>query len=150
MTVKLSNRSKILHATSIDILGQGASIIGESGFGKSSLAIKLIAMGADLVSDDQTLFEYKNGKIFLSRPETSPRAIESRGIGLIALPNIKKTELFYFIELTNKVTDRLPRMVTRICFGKSIQLIPFNPKSGNEAALFLRLRCGLIDDLSEN
>ena len=148
MTVELSNRSKILHATSIDILGRGASIIGESGFGKSSLAIKLIAMGADLVSDDQTLFEYKNGKIILSKPETCPPAIEARGLGLIALPTEKKTELFYFIKLTNKIIERLPRIATKICFGKEIQLIPFNAKSGNEAALFLRLKYGLIDDLS--
>ena len=147
MNIELSKRSKILHATSVDILGQGVSIIGESGFGKSSLAIKLIARGADLVSDDQTLFEYKNGKIILSKPETCPPAIEARGLGLIALPTEKKTELFYFIKLTNKIIERLPRIATKICFGKEIQLIPFNPKSGNVAALFLRLKYGLIEDL---
>ena len=148
MTIELSKRSKILHATSVDILGQGVSIIGESGFGKSSLAIKLIARGADLVSDDQTLFEYKNGKIILSKPVPCPPAIEARGLGLIALPTVKKTELFYFIKLTNKIIERLPQIDTKICFGKAIQVIPFNPKSGNEAALFLRLKYGLIDDLS--
>ena len=98
MTIELSKRSKILHATSVDILGQGVSIIGESGFGKSSLAIKLIARGADLVSDDLTLFEYKKGKIILSKPGTCPPAIEARGLGLISLPTIKcqRSSLKYF------------------------------------------------------
>ena len=145
--VNLEQSSIVLHATTIDISGRGASIIGESGFGKSSLAIKLIAMGANLVSDDQTLLKLADGKIFLSKPRQVPCAIEARGIGLIPIQSIKKSELFCFVKLIDKPIERLPPLHDKICFGKSIRLIHFNPILGNEAALFLMIKYGLIDPI---
>ena len=145
--VNLEQSNTVLHATTIDVSGRGASIIGESGSGKSSLAIKLIALGADLVSDDQTLLELADDKIFLSKPRRVPCAIEARGIGLIAIPSIKKSELFCFVKLIDKPIERLPPLNDQICFGKSIRLIHFNPISGNEAALFLMIKYGLIDPI---
>ena len=47
------DNSKIIHASSVDINGKGVVILGKSGAGKSNLAIKLISMGAKLISDDQ-------------------------------------------------------------------------------------------------
>ena len=41
------------HATCVDIKGSGVLIVGDSGSGKSGLAIGLIALGASLVADDQ-------------------------------------------------------------------------------------------------
>ena len=44
------DNSKIIHASSVEINGKGVVILGKSGAGKSSLAIKLISMGAKLIS----------------------------------------------------------------------------------------------------
>ena len=37
--------NKVIHATSIEISGQGVVILVKSGAGKSNLAIKLVSMG---------------------------------------------------------------------------------------------------------
>ena len=41
-----------LHASCIAVHGRGVLILGPSGAGKSSLALQLMALGADLVADD--------------------------------------------------------------------------------------------------
>ena len=144
--VSSKKKSMILHATTIDISGKGTSIIGVSGLGKSSLAIKLIAMGADLVSDDLTLFKCVDEQIFLSKPKNTPAVIEARGIGLIPVKKfINTSELFYFVKLSDEPVERLPAANNKFCFGKPIRLIHFNPLSGNEAALYLMLKYGLVD-----
>ena len=56
------DNSKIIHASSVDINGKGVVILGKSGAGKSNLAIKLISMGAKLISDDQTHFKLKENQ----------------------------------------------------------------------------------------
>ena len=66
------DNSKIIHASSVDINGKGVVILGKSGAGKSNLAIKLISMGAKLISDDQTHFKLKENKIIISKPKTTP------------------------------------------------------------------------------
>ena len=146
--IESDKSSMVLHASSIDVAGKGALIVGKSGFGKSSLAIKLIALGADLVSDDQTLLKRIDKKIFLSKPKTTPNAIEARGLGLISIPPVQKSELFYFVELTSESSARLPPVYNNFCFGVPIRLIYFNPLNGNIEALFLMLKHGLIDSIN--
>ena len=92
------DNSKIIHASSVDINGKGVVILGKSGAGKSNLAIKLISMGAKLISDDQTHFRLKENKIIISKPETTPNFIEARGIGLIKVPFVVSAKLFCFIK----------------------------------------------------
>ena len=138
----------ILHATAIDVGGNGAAIIGCSGSGKSSLAIKLMVIGASLVSDDQTLFSKIEGNIFLSKPRKVPNAIESRGLGLVPVPTIKASKLFCFIKLTNRPIERLPAVSHQLCLDEVVRLIHFNPFKGNVASLLLVLKYGLLDPTS--
>ena len=46
--------AQILNASCVAWQGRGALILGRSGAGKSALALQLMALGADLVSDDRT------------------------------------------------------------------------------------------------
>ena len=85
-------KSKIIHGSSIEINGKGVIILGKSGAGKSSLAIKLISLGANFIADDQTLIELKDDKLIISKPSTTPSLIEARGIGLIQVPLIRVSE----------------------------------------------------------
>ena len=143
-SMKISkDNTKILHASSIDIDGKGVVIIGKSGSGKSNLAIKLISMGAKLISDDQTYFKLKDNKIIISKPKTTPNFIEARGIGLIKTPMVMSAKLFCFVNITNIELERLPYEEKKYCFGKKIKMIGFNPTYSNESALFLSLRYGV-------
>ena len=140
------NNSKIIHASSVDINGKGVVILGNSGAGKSSLAIKLISMGAKLISDDQTHFKFKENKIIISKPETTPNFIEARGIGLIKVPFVVSSKLFCFVKITNLELNRLPNAKNKYCFGKKIKLMEFNPFYNNESALFMSIRYGVKHD----
>ena len=56
---------KNLHSTSVVIEDAGVIIIGNSGSGKSDLALRLIDSGATLISDDVTLLKkMKNQFLF--------------------------------------------------------------------------------------
>ena len=52
--------SKKIHSTSIVLDDSGVLIIGDSGSGKSDLALRLIDSGATLISDDITICKKKN------------------------------------------------------------------------------------------
>ena len=134
---------KIIHASSVDINGRGVVILGKSGSGKSNLAIKLISMGAKLISDDQTHFKLKENKIIISKPKTTPNFIEARGIGLIKVPFVVSAKLFCFVKITNLELNRLPNAKNKYCFGKKIKMMEFNPFYNNESALFMSLRYGV-------
>ena len=117
------NNSKIIHASSVDIDGKGVVILGKSGAGKSNLAIKLISMGAKLISDDQTHFRLKENKIIISKPETTPNFIEARGIGLIEVPFVVSSKLFCFVKITNLELKRLP--IDSIVSGTTFEIFSF-------------------------
>lgn len=72
-----------LHASAVALDGAGCLILGASGRGKSTLALALMAAGARLVSDDGVFVAAEGAEMLLHRPETAPRAIEARGIGLL-------------------------------------------------------------------
>ena len=55
---------KTLHSTSVVIEDAGVIIIGNSGSGKSDLALRLIDSGATLISDDVTLLKKNEESIF--------------------------------------------------------------------------------------
>ncbi len=50
-----------VHATCVAILGRGVLLLGESGSGKSSLALRLIDRGAMLVGDDRICLHADDG-----------------------------------------------------------------------------------------
>ena len=73
-----------------------------------------------------------------------PLAIEARGIGLLSVPLIKGSELFYFVKLGQHSVERLSPVCNKFCLGKPIRLIYFDPRSGNTSALFLMLKHGFV------
>ena len=48
-------QSRTIHSTSVVIEDSGVLIVGDSGSGKSDLALRLIDSGATLISDDITI-----------------------------------------------------------------------------------------------
>lgn len=63
----------------------GILLLGESGSGKSDLALRLLALGARLVADDRSLVEVADGAL-IARPAPALRGLlEVRGLGLVTL-----------------------------------------------------------------
>ena len=83
LKVKLAPRISI-HGVLVDIYGEGVLITGESGIGKSEVALELIHRGHRLVSDDVVeIKRVSDSSLIGSAPDITRHFIELRGIGII-------------------------------------------------------------------
>ena len=82
-------------------------IEGESGAGKSDLALRLIDRGARLVSDDYTHLHRRGGMLVASPPDTIAGRIEVRGLGIVPCPNVSDIPVALLIRL-DETPERLP------------------------------------------
>lgn len=97
-----------VHASCVAIEGRGILIRGASGAGKSALALHLMAHGARLVADDQTILTRQGDAIFASCPPNLGGMIEARGIGLLAAKPLKIAKIYLIVDLDQIEADRLP------------------------------------------
>ncbi len=104
----MDNLDLILHATCVAIEGKGILISGQSGSGKSSLALELMALGADLISDDRTVIVNAGGMLIASPPSSIAGLIEARCVGILAVQYVKSTSVFLSVDMSSVETDRLP------------------------------------------
>ena len=73
-----------IHGVLVDIYGEGVLIMGESGIGKSEVALELIHRGHRLVSDDVVEIRRVSDDTLLgSSPDITRHFIELRGIGIV-------------------------------------------------------------------
>lgn len=72
-----------IHAGMVDVLGVGVLITGESGVGKSEVALDLVLRGHRLVSDDRVDVVRDGDTLFGSGPELTRNYMEVRGLGII-------------------------------------------------------------------
>ncbi|MCZ4306194.1 HPr(Ser) kinase/phosphatase [Zoogloeaceae bacterium G21618-S1] len=78
-----------LHGVFMDVLGLGVFITGDSGAGKSELALELISRGHGLVADDMVDFARIAPNTLEGRcPELLENFLEVRGIGILNIRTI--------------------------------------------------------------
>lgn len=114
LNAELAPRCSV-HGVLVDIYGEGVLIMGESGIGKSEVALELIHRGHRLVSDD--LVEIKrvsDNSLIGSAPDITRHFIEVRGIGIIdakalfgveSVKNEQEIDLVIKLEEFNKEQD---------------------------------------------
>jgi HPr kinase/phosphorylase len=81
-------QSTTRHGCMVDFRGVGVLIMGESGTGKSEIAIGLLERGGALVADDMVILRKVGNEIEASAKEFARGFIEMRGIGIINVANI--------------------------------------------------------------
>jgi HPr kinase/phosphorylase len=101
--------------STVDILGVGVLIRGESGIGKSEAVLALIERGYSLVSDDVTRVTLIDGRDVLgTSSELTRNHMEIRGIGIINVAAMfgiksvrqeKKIDLVVSLKAWNEVSD---------------------------------------------
>jgi HPr kinase/phosphorylase len=112
-----------MHGTAISINGHGVLILGESGTGKTDLALRLIDRGALLICDDRVIVDSSSSIPMLRQAPNIKGIIEVRGIGLITLDTKEYAPLRLCV-LLNVVPDRLPdEHAAHECAGFSIPKI---------------------------
>ncbi len=83
LKVELAPRIRI-HGVLVDIYGEGVLITGESGIGKSEVALELIHRGHRLVSDDVVeIKKISDDTLLGTAPYITRHFIELRGIGIV-------------------------------------------------------------------
>src|SRR5271163_1875554 len=111
MTAVNIHASCVMLEKAAAIFGAGASdgvlILGASGAGKSSVALKLLAMGARLVADDRVeLFEDEQ-VLWARAPAPLTGLIEVRGLGIVTLPHAANARVALAVQLGSNA-GRLP------------------------------------------
>ena len=122
-----------LHVSSVAIDGRAVLIEGESGAGKSDLALRLIDRGATLISDDYTLLQRAGRELIASPPATIAGQIEVRGLGILKMRHIEKIPVALLIRLTD-APARMPLAdeVRRIA-GLDVREVAVDPRSASAA-----------------
>lgn len=112
-----------LHACAVVVQGRGLLITGGSGSGKSGLALAMMGLGAQLVSDDRTILIRVDDGVMLSAPDTISGLIEARGIGLLQAEFAAQARLSAVVDLDHNERERLPPQRTVSILGYSIPLL---------------------------
>ena len=134
----------LVHATTLQVGAHGVMLLGASGAGKSDLALRLIADGALLVSDDQTRLTVKDGRLIASAPATIAGRIEARAIGILPAPQIESAIVRLAVELKSPL-DRMPEPATwappNVAGAPQVPLIALSPF---EASAPIKLKMALL------
>jgi serine kinase of HPr protein (carbohydrate metabolism regulator) len=132
---------QMIHGTAISINGHGVLILGESGSGKSDLALRLIDRGAILISDDVVFLETADKAPFLSVAPNIAGKIEVRGVGIVHVAFIPAAPLRLVVEFVD-TPDRMPDDVAHTSIGDYVvpvsRLNPFEQSSAIKVEYALR------------
>lgn len=132
----------IVHASCVAYDGKAVLITGASGRGKSTLALELMAYGAVLVSDDQTVLRRDGSGLVASAPATIRGQIEARGVGILNADVAKDATVTLVVDLDHVEETRLPPRRS-IAYAKvNLPLIFMTGAPGFAAAVFQHLKAG--------
>ncbi len=133
-----------IHASAVAVDGRGVLILGPSGSGKSSLALQLIALGGQLIADDQVMLHRAGDAVIAAAPATLAGLIEARGIGLIRAPSAP-APLALVVDLGQAETERLPPIRHTGVMDMPLPLVLGPLTAHLSAAICQLLRGGRID-----
>ena len=131
-----------VHATCIAIGGRGVLLCGQSGSGKSDLALRLLDRGAALVSDDYTILRSDGGRLLATAPATIAGKIEVRGIGIVDIAERVPEAPVALCVMLGEPVERLPDEAARPRLFAGIA-IPSVSLPGLEASAPLKVELAL-------
>ena len=131
-----------LHASCVALDGKGVLICGASGSGKSSLALRLMALGARLVADDRTDLRRDGGRLLASAPGSISGLIEARGVGLLRAEPEAFAPVVLVVDRDATETQRLPRLHRRDILSVTLPVLHKIEAPHFPAAILQYLKAG--------
>jgi HPr kinase/phosphorylase len=158
-----------VHGVFMDVLGLGVLITGESGLGKSELALELISRGHGLVADDAVELSRTSPHVIDGHcPTLLQNMLEVRGLGLLNIRTIfgetsvrRKMKLKLIVHLVRATAqdkfERLPLQdMTQELLGCPIRKVMLQVAAGRNLAVLVEaavrntiLKLRGIDTLAE-
>ena len=139
-----------VHGVFMDVFGMGVLITGDSGVGKSELALELVSRGHGLVADDVVELARISPTTIEGRcPGMLRDYLEVRGLGLLNIRTIfgeiaarRKMTLKLIVQLQKQsLSDETPRlpldMMTQEILGIGIHKVIFHVAPGRNLAVLL-------------
>ena len=134
----------------MNVFGKGVLIIGDSGMGKSEVALDLILRGHSIIADDRVDVTRVKNTIIGTAPELLHGMLEIRGIGIIDVMQmfgvrayLEKEEVNFVVEL-RKWDDNEQYLRAGIeeqtyyeVLGMKIPLLVFPVKEGRNLAVLV-------------
>nr|WP_251363698.1 serine kinase [Epibacterium ulvae] len=134
-----------LHGTCVAFDGRALLLVGPSGSGKSSLALQLMAFGADLVSDDQTQLMRDGDGVVATAPSAISGLIEAREVGLLRANVCEKATLCAIVKMDAIEGARLPRKRYMDILSVAVPVLHKSEGPHFAAALLQYLKGGALD-----
>ena len=125
---------KRIHSTSVVIDDNGVLILGDSGSGKSDLALRLIDSGATLISDDISICRKNSNNIYLYCPPEIKGLLEVREIGIITVPFVERIKLRLVVNLKSNNNERFTKDNYITILGIKIPIINIEGKNSSAVA----------------
>lgn len=139
-----------VHGVFMDVLGLGVLITGESGLGKSELALELISRGHGLVADDAVELSRTAPHVIDGHcPPLLQNLLEVRGLGLLNIRTIfgetsvrRKMKLKLIVHLVRASAqekfERLPlQQMTQEVLGEHISKVMIQVAAGRNLAVLV-------------
>ncbi|CAM4152271.1 HPr(Ser) kinase/phosphatase [Bordetella tumulicola] len=139
-----------VHGVFMDVLGLGVLITGESGLGKSELALELISRGHGLVADDAVEFSRIAPSMIEGHcPQLLQNMLEVRGLGLLDIRTIfgetsvrRKMRLKLIVHLVRATAqdkfERLPLQdITQDMLGLPVRKVMLQVAAGRNLAVLV-------------
>ncbi len=110
-----------LHGVYMEVLGMGVFITGESGIGKSELALELLSRNHRLIADDAVEFVRVGPEVLVGQcPEAFSEYLEVRGLGILDIRSmfgetaVRRKKKLHLIVRLERLKDRDPSKVDRL------------------------------------
>lgn len=97
-----------IHATTVAWHAQAVTITGAAGSGKSALGLQLMALGCELVADDQTVLTLHDHRLWATCPAAIHGLIEARFVGILQAVPCLTAVVSLAITMDVVETERLP------------------------------------------
>ena len=131
----------ILHGTAVAIDGHAVLLRGQSGSGKSDLALRLIDRGAKQISDDGVRIETADSIPLLWSVPNIAGKIEVRGVGICTVDFVHSAPMRLVVEFARDIERMPPDDVCTSVGDFSVPLVmldPFQHSSALKVELALR------------
>ncbi|MEX0329655.1 MAG: HPr kinase/phosphorylase [Ruegeria sp.] len=134
-----------VHATCVAVDGKGVLLFGPSGIGKSAVALQMMALGAELVSDDQVTLKMQDGQVIAYAPPSIRGLVEARGIGLLRAIPAGPSPVTLVVDLGQSETKRLPEPANIQVLRQTVPLLRGHGLPNLAAGLIQLLKMGRVD-----